>query len=229
MNYEQAALLDRLAAEYVLGTLRGPARRRFEELCAQSAAARSALYRWEDDLAQLSRTLSPVQPAARVWTNVSTQLFGAPSAVPRTTSRRRWRLAAAAGLAAVALIVGLIVRELTPPPLQTFAVLATDSTHPLWRLERRAPLTALTIEVVGAVPPAAGKSYELWALPPGAAPVSLGLLPAEGRTERRLTAPQRAALLAADKVAVSVEPLGGSPTGSPTGPIVIVTNVAASG
>ncbi|MBV8974837.1 MAG: anti-sigma factor, partial [Sinobacteraceae bacterium] len=46
---------------------------------------------------------------------------------------------------------------------------------------------------------------------------------------RRLTAPQRAALLAADKVAVSLEPLGGSPTGSPTGPIVIVTNVAASG
>ena len=36
-------------------------------------------------------------------------------------------------------------------------------------------------------------------------------------------------LLAADKVAVSVEPAGGSPTGGPTGPIVIVTNVLAAG
>ena len=129
---------------------------------------------------------------------------------------------------AVTLIVGLIVRQLAPPPLQTLAVLGTDTAHPVWRLERRLPLTALTIEVVGTVPEAAGKSYELWALPRGGSPVSLGLLPAAGRAERTLSEPQRLALLAADKVAVSVEPAGGSPTGSPTGPIVIVTNVPAA-
>jgi anti-sigma-K factor RskA len=54
-------------------------------------------------------------------------------------------------------------------------------------------------------------------------------LPAAGSAERKLSQSQRAALLAAEKVAVSVEPLGGSPTGSPTGPIVIVTNVPAPG
>jgi len=59
--------------------------------------------------------------------------------------------------------------------------------------------------------------------------VSLGLLPGAGRADRTLSEPQRAALLAADKVAVSVEPAGGSPTGAPTGPIVIVTNVLAAG
>ena len=228
MNYEQAELLDRLAAEYVLGTLRGAARRRFTRLCAQNAAARGALYRWEGYWAHLSRTLSPVQPSARVWTNVTRQLFGAGAGAPRASRWRSWQLAAAAGLVAVALIVGLIVRQ-QAPPLQMLAVLGTDTAHPVWRLERTAPLTALTIEVVGAVPPAAGKSYELWALPAGKAPVSLGLLPAGGRAERRLSEPQRAALLAADKVAVSVEPLGGSPTGSPTGPIVIVTSVPAAG
>ena len=228
MNYEQAELLDRLAAEYALGTLRGSARRRFERLCAQSAAARRALYRWEDDWSSLSRTLSPVQPSPRVWANVSRQLFGEVAERP-VRRRRTWQLAAAAGLVAVALIVGLIVRELAPPPLQTLALLGTDRAHPVWRLERRLPLTALTIRVVGAVPPAAGKSYELWALPRGGAPVSLGLLPASGRAERTLSEPQRTALLAADKVAVSVEPAGGSPTGSPTGPIVIVSNLPATG
>jgi len=180
----------------------------------------------------VSRRLPPIEPSPQVWTAVSRRLFGAdvaPGAAPRVGRWRTWQLAAAAGLVAVALIVGLIVRQTAPPPLQTLAVLGTDRAHPVWRLERRLPLTALNIEVVGTVPQAAGKSYELWALPRGGAPVSLGLLPAAGRTERTLSEPQRVALLAADKVAVSVEPAGGSPTGSPTGPIVIVTNVPAAG
>jgi anti-sigma-K factor RskA len=233
MNYEQAELLDRLAAEYTLGTLRGRARRRFERLCVDSAAARSAVYRWEDHWSALSRAVTPVEPSAQVWAGVRRRLFGddaATGAAPRARRRRAWQLAAAAGLVAVALIVGLLVRQPAPPPLQTLAVLGTDTAHPVWRLERRLPLAALTIEVVGTVPPAAGKSYELWALPRGgAAPVSLGLLPAAGSAERTLSQRQRAALLAADKVAVSIEAAGGSPTGSPTGPIVIVTNVPVAG
>ena len=228
MNYEQPELLDRLAAEYALGTLRGPARTRFERLYTRSADARRALHRWEDDWAHLSRTLPAVQPSPQVWAAVSRRLFANEAAPPRARRWRTWQLAAAAGLAAVILIIGLIVRQLAPPPLQTLAVLGTDTAHPVWRLERRLPLTALTIEVVGTVPEAAGKSYELWALPRGGSPVSLGLLPAAGRAERTLSEPQRLALLAADKVAVSVEPAGGSPTGSPTGPIVIVTNVPAA-
>jgi len=230
MNYERGELLDRLAGEYVLGTLRGAARRRFERLYVQSEAARGALHRWEDDWASLGRTLAPVQPSSQVWSNVERRLFGTAAAAPRAR-RRTWPVALAAGLAAVALLVGLILwQQLAPPPLQTLAVLGTDSAHPVWRVERRAPLTALTIEVVGAVPPAAGRSYELWALPRGGgAPVSLGVLPASGRAVRTLSAPQRLALLAADKVAVSVEPLGGSPTGSPTGPIVIVSGLSAAG
>lgn len=232
MNYEQAELLDRLAAEYTLGTLRGRARRRFERLCLASAAARSAVYRWEDHWSALSRRVPPVEPSPQVWAAVSRRLFGddaVSGATPPIRRRRTWQLAVAASLVAVALITGLIIRQLAPPPLQTLAVLSTDTAHPVWRLERRLPLTALIVEVVGTVPPAAGKSYELWALPRGEAPVSLGLLPAAGRAERTLSERQRTALLAADKVAVSVEPAGGSPTGSPTGPIVIVTQVSAAG
>ena len=228
MRYETQELLDRLAAEHVLGTLRGPARRRFERLCAESAAARRAVHRWEDDWSVLSRSLRPIQPSERVWANVSRRLFGARSAAPRVSRWRTWQLAAAASLIAVALIVALIVHQ-RQPPLQTLAVLGTDSAHPLWRIERRTQLAALTIRVVGPVQRLPGKAYELWALPRGGAPVSLGLLPAGGTYERTLNSAQRAALLAADKVAVSVEPAGGSPTGSPTGPVVIVASLPALG
>jgi anti-sigma-K factor RskA len=231
MNYEQAELLDRLAAEYTLGTLRGGARRRFERLCIASAAARGAVYRWEDHWSALSRTVPPVEPSPQVWAAVSRRLFGddaTAGSAPRVRRWRGWQLAAAAGLVAVALIVGLIMRQ-AAPPLQTLVVLGTDTAHPVWRLERRLPLTALTIQVIGTVPEAVGRSYELWALPRGGVPVSLGLLPAAGSAERTLSERQRTALLAADKVAVSVEPVGGSPTGSPTGPIVILTNLPAAG
>jgi len=228
MKYENHELLGRLAAEYVLGTLRGPARRRFERLCTSSAAARGAMHRWEDDWSVLSGSLRPIQPSERVWENVSRRLFGARSAAPRVSRWRTWQLAAAASLIAVALIVGLIVHE-QQPPLQTLAVLGTDNAHPLWRIERRQELAALTIRVVGPVQRQPGKAYELWALPRGGQPVSLGLLPAGGTYERTLNGAQRAALLAADKVAVSVEPPGGSPTGSPTGPVIIVANLPAPG
>ena len=228
MKYENPELLDRLAAEHVLGTLRGAARRRFERLCAQSEPARRALWRWEDDWTPLSRALTPVEPSPRVWTSVTRRLFGSEARVPGTRRRRGWQLAAAAAVVAVALIVGLLVRQPTAP-LQTFAVLGSDSAHPLWQLERPRTLAALTVRVVGTVQRLPGKDYELWALPKGGQPVSLGVLPATGTFAHALSEAQRAALRAADKVAVSVEPTGGSPTGSPTGPIIIVTTVPALG
>jgi anti-sigma-K factor RskA len=226
MNYDNPELLDRLAAEHVLGTLRGAARRRFERLCAQSEAARRALWRWEDDWLPLSRAVTAVQPSPHVWASVTRRLFGSEARVPGIRRRRGWQLAAAAAVVAVALIVALLVRQ---PPLQTLAVLGTDSAHPLWQLERPKTLGALTVRVVGTVQRVPGKDYELWALPKGGQPVSLGLLPATGTLAHPLSEAQRAALRAADKVAVSVEPMGGSPTGSPTGPIIIVTPVAAVG
>jgi anti-sigma-K factor RskA len=226
MRYDNPELIERLAAEHVLGTLRGAARRRFERVCTASDAARRAVHRWEDDWALLSLRLRPVAPSARVWANVSTRLFG--SAAPRVSRWRGWQLAAAASLVALTLIVGVIYRE-QHPSLQTLAVLGRDSAHPLWRIERAKELVALTISVVGPIEPLPGKAYELWALPKGGAPVSLGLLPSGGTYERTLSAAQRAALAAADKVAVSVEPPGGSPTGSPTGPVIIVASVPTVG
>jgi len=57
------------------------------------------------------------------------------------------------------------------------------------------------------------------------APVSLGLMPKNGRRDLVLTAAQRTALAASGKIAVSLEPIGGSPTGAPTGPVLFVAEV----
>jgi anti-sigma-K factor RskA len=72
------------------------------------------------------------------------------------------------------------------------------------------------------------RDFELWALPTGGKPVSLGLLPATGTAQRILTAAQQQALANAAQVAVTVEPLGGSPTGQPTTTPIFVAPLRAS-
>ena len=67
MNYHRADLLDRLASEYVLGTLHGAARRRFDKVLAESSAARAAVHAWEQRLAVLAASVPPVAPPPRVW------------------------------------------------------------------------------------------------------------------------------------------------------------------
>lgn len=228
MKYADFELLDRLAAEYVVGSLRGRARRRFERVCASQPAALHAVHRWEDRLVALNRGIAAVRPSARVWPEIRRRIAAAAGASPRRPmSTRRWQLAAA-GIAAAAVLLAVVIRQ-HQPALQLVAVLGEDSAHPLWRVQRAKELTALTITTVGVVKRTAQQSYELWALPRGGQPVSLGVLPAQGASERRLTAAQRDALLASDKIAVSVEPAGGSATGRPTGPVIIVSGIAASG
>jgi len=59
--------VDALAAQYVLGTLQGSARRRFEALTDERAALREAVTRWEQQLGRLGSALPPVAPSPGLW------------------------------------------------------------------------------------------------------------------------------------------------------------------
>lgn len=63
-------LIDRLAASYALGTLRGGARRRFETLARQHASIRAAALVWQGRWSGLTEMQSTVQPDAAVWTRI---------------------------------------------------------------------------------------------------------------------------------------------------------------
>ena len=78
----------------------------------------------------------------------------------------------------------------------------------------------LTVKAVGDVAVPAGRALELWMLPPGRDPRSLGLIPASGLDRVPLRAPAGVALQGIPALAVSLEPAGGSPTGEPTGPVL---------
>lgn len=226
MNYQQADLLEQLAGAYVLGTLRGPARARFARLCAQSELARVAVRRWEDRFMPLLFNMKVVMPSDRVWAQISQRIHSQGTTAQPRAAPWRWALA---GALALSLLVGISIRMLNPP-LQTVAALGQDVAHPLWKVSRAADSGALKLRAMQDVQSNPQLAYELWALPSnGKPPVSLGLLPRTGSVERTLTAAQRAALLSANRVAVSLEPAGGSPTGSPTGPVLYVADIASAG
>jgi anti-sigma-K factor RskA len=220
-------LIDRLAAEYVLGTLRGAARRRFERWRATSADVEGRCGYWEQQLLPLLAAVVPVEPAPHVWARIRTRLVGEARPV-----RRRGPLALALAASVVLLACAALLLWRTQPAVLARATIASPSGALLWRVEvsgRRDAAAALSV-LAGALAGPTGRDYELWALPRGGAPVSLGVLPYRGGELRRaLTAAQRDALSTATQVAVSLEPLGGSPTGQPTGAVVYVVPLRAAG
>jgi anti-sigma-K factor RskA len=217
-------LVDRLAAEYVLGTLRGRARRRFERWLV-SPQVGEIVKGWEERLAGLEPRLDKVTPPATVWRGIENRLD------LRRRPATRW-LALAASLLVFAVVGYYALRQPPAPPLAATqkAEIQENAQTIYWSVELLGDNLVLAVQVRSAHALEAGKALELWVLPaPGVnngQPVSLGLLPARGAERRALTDAQRAALAGAKQLAVSLEPAGGSPTGLPTGPVLHVASLA---
>ena len=220
MKYDNPQLRSVLAGEYVLGTLRGSARRRFEAVMSGDANVAAEVRRWESHLIGLADGIAPVTPPARVWRRIQSNIM--PPDRTQNVRLRFWRgLGVAASVAAIALALLLAAPPFRPPaPTQDYvSVVRDDQARPVWVVTFKPGQNRMVFEALTEVPLAADESLELWLLlEGGAAPVSLGLLPASGITSKQLRPVDL--LGRALGVAVSREPRGGSPTGAPTGPIV---------
>jgi len=74
MNYQTPALRRALAADYAIGLMAAPARRRFEQLLLEDAALRAELAHWQESLASLTETLPEVPVPERVWHGVTARI-----------------------------------------------------------------------------------------------------------------------------------------------------------
>jgi anti-sigma-K factor RskA len=239
MDYSRPSLADRLAAEYVLGTLQGPARRRFEALLPAHPALRQAKQAWERRLVQLSEATPPVTPSPQVWAGIQKRLFDTAEAQPARNpvaqaaqGMVRWwqRLAlwqGAAGVATVAaLAFGILLgqpRPVQPPIVIVMAAQPAAGGSGIQPASFVASVSgdgrSLVLKPLhGDQQVALGKALELWAVPAHGAPRSLGLVSQQGAT----TVLRTSLLVDTAAFAVSVEPPGGSPSGAPTGPIISV-------
>jgi anti-sigma-K factor RskA len=228
MDYSRSNLADRLAADYVVGTLRGGARRRFEALLPAHPVLRGAVRSWQTRLMPLTHALPPVAPPARVWALIDQHLFGKATKAPTVSQavQRWWEklglwqgLSAAASVAAIGLGVALSLPAPIQPPV--VVVLSPNQSETRFVASVSADGRSLVLKPIDGATLTASQAYELWALPASGAPRSLGLVSAKGGTTV-----QRAQLLKDTAAfAVSIEPPGGSPTGAPTGPVVSVGKI----
>lgn len=248
MRYrEKPELIERLAAEYVLGTLNGSARRRFAAWMAADAALRRTVAEWENRLTPLAEVVAPVKPPARVWRGVSARI-APPRARPSSrdsvwNSLAFWR---SFGLTASGLAAALAIFVMVRPPqiVERVQVVertvekpirVSDGANP-WQPSYIATLKdsggktmlmiyvgrnsdQLWVKYEGDNMPA-DASLELWGLDAQGQPKSLGLIRSNGRNMMKLPDMADKSIASFKKLAVSMEPVGGSQKGVPTGPVM---------
>jgi anti-sigma-K factor RskA len=211
------------AAEYVLGVLGVAERREVEQRLTRDRALANEVAFWEERLGVFAETVAPVAPPAETWARIE-QAVSAPAApAPRRESLWHslafWRPFAIGSAALAAASIGALTYvELVPPRAPLLAKL--DSAG------GQANFVAAVLPDGGVmVVPAAllsgdQRAMELWLIPPGDRPHSLGLI--EPGRPVRLNVPRdlRARVTSDAVLAVSLEPPGGSPTGQPTGPVI---------
>ncbi len=223
--------IDGLAAEYVLGTLSREERQAVADRRAADKALDAAIAAWERRLGPLVETVTPVAPSPNLYNKIRAQIGLSQHVVSlkareERLARRaaRWRNAFVGATALAASLAGVLVyREAAAPKeaTQYVAVLNTGSDMPAFLLTVDTKTKMCVITAVNP-PKQTDKTYQVWMVSDKMPkPKSLGMLEKPGQMEMMpmQSGPEMDLLMNAS-FAVSVEPMGGSPTGSPTGPVL---------
>ena len=234
--------IHELADEYVLGLLEGEELARVEAEIEHDGALRAAVAASRDRFVELDLVIAPAAITAGLWQRIEERLgaqqpaagatgaraaprwsdgaAAAAGAAANDNARRVWRRTAIAAMAASLLLaVGLGWSLIDTPQPRIIAVLLDEAGEPLAIVEdfgdtsaRVIPLTAFD------VPP--GRTMQVWTKPSeDIGPVSLGLLEASRST--MLEGPPLPEPAEEQLYEITIEQAGGSPTGRPTGPILV--------
>lgn len=222
-----------LAAEYVLGTLHGRARTRFELWLRSDPGLRREVSQWQERLDPLGAHLPEIAPSDAVWKSIEARIqpHAARSAVPGGSwwsNLAFWRLSSFSTAALAIALAGHIFLspgdQIPNPADSMVVVMADETTSPKMTIAwvpEGAPKPRLRIRVIGHQEMAPDTTWELWMLPGrDQAPRSLGLINTHETQFVELPREMLELLNRADGMAMSVEPKGGSPTGRPTGPVL---------
>ena len=216
---------DRVAAaEYVLGVLGTAERRQAEQRLTHDQAFANEVAFWEERLGGLADAVAPVAPPARIWSRIARATRARNPGAPRESlwqSLVFWRSFAIGSAALAAASIGALtfiaISPVARPPLM--ATLGAANGQPGFVAAVNAGGTTLMV-VPAALLTSDPRAMELWLIPAGDKPHSLGLI-APGRPVRIEVPRELVTRISADTaLAVSLEPPGGSPTGQPTGPVI---------
>jgi anti-sigma-K factor RskA len=213
-----------LAGEYVLGLLPQSERADVEARIAVDPDFASLVESWAMRLQPLAEGLAPVEPPARAWAAIETRIgTGRTARASLWDSVAFWRwttgLASAAALAGFILLNGALQDIARSDALVATLQSATQSSGPMLLAQVDMTTGRLIIQPAGMQLPA-NSVVELWVIPADGRPRSLGLIAGTRASDMPMPGPAMPYLVADAMLAVSIEPMGGSPTGLPTGPVV---------
>lgn len=240
-RYQNPELYERLAAEYVLGTLRGGALRRFEQLIQQRPYIRYAVELWEEKLNPLVEVGPEVKPSADVWQSIQGEIHVdtkqqavMPSQVEPSFwtrllgGRAIWQ--AATGALATLLFVSWWMPQVPMPgatgskmPMPSYvAVLESDKDVPMLITVGDRDRRMIIVRVLDKPQMTDERELALWALhDPGSAPVPIGVVPFnEDHSALKLTRQEWGAIKGAKEFAVTMEPKSTEMPALPTGPVM---------
>lgn len=224
MTEEQRAL----AGEYVLGTLNAAEREEAEQLYRADPGFAAEVRMWRRRLDPLNAGIAPIAPPPELWTRIEARLGATapPEAAGVVVQLRRkvgvWRTAtiAVTALAAALTLTLFLGPQLRGTPAEQYVAILDSAEGP----------TAIVVEINGGIVTArsvsvtapADRSLELWYIGDGQQPRSLGVLDVVGASIEIATADIPDFNASGAVFAITDEPRGGSPTGDPTGPVVLV-------
>lgn len=228
MNYNRPELRDALASEYVLGTLHGSARRRFQQLLKDDPQMQAAVDFWQRQLLPMAAPLSVAQPSAKLWAGIAARV-----APPRTVAQPNWfeRWFGMRGLGslvaglfagvAITLTLPIADRGDEPSPAKTqipesyAGILSDGNGRPAMLVSSRRHGKVVDIKVLRPIAIGQDQVLQLWALSKQGPPVALGLVPAQGKGRIELAATSEKLLAQVDELAVSVTTPSAASAGTP--------------
>lgn len=228
--YHHASAVDQLAAAYVLGTLQGRARTRFESVMRHQSLLVTAVGRWTQRLGPLHHALPLQHPSAALWGRIAkaTGTSGVPVAAAPSWWRR-WLAPVPAGALAMGLLVGAMAPALWQAerarqndmelPASYVGVLGTVQGQQGLVISSLRQGRVVDIKQVTPVDVPPGQVLYLWRIDKTGAVAGLGPIPNGRWTHLALREPAEKVFFSAVELAVSLEPVGTQPS-APSQPFV---------
>ena len=213
---------DASVGEYALGVMPLGERLRFAADLKDDRALQMRLAEWDENFAPMTSELADIAPPPMVLAKIEQRLFASKSEVsskPGSLFQRLgfWQAATAFGFAALAAVV--ILPRVSQAPVKTAPLIAVIQGETLLlAASYNADEGTLNISRKRGTE-AVSEDFELWVIPQGGAPVSVGVLLAGDVTLVQVPEALKA-VIAGSTLAITNEPDGGSPTGKPTGTIL---------
>ena len=240
-NLSQLEDIDLAAGEYALGSLDAEQKAQFEALLAVSHDTQAKVAVWQEQLQQGLHDFKPIPTPKELWPRIAEQLGHQSTGHHWINNLKLWQ-----GLSASALTLSLVltVTIIAPPWNSSTSLGESTSTlvsvpntspdlnyvmyntnnDPAWIVNASMSQQQVSIDTIAPDPMEEGKVCELWLILDSGEPISLGVLPKQGRIQvafnsRIMSLPNWQQLVQQGKLVISVEGSEGASSGYNMGPV----------